>query len=136
MCPPFVKYRYAPHKLLTEHPRLFMSKCYKMTGYTYNSVLHCLDCYLKISNATEFTASWRHLLIDGPALRGTICGICGSRLFQSQSAVNCNECFNAYMYIAAKTRETGNDPRNIKGFLYDILREQLVRLFLIEDFDL
>jgi len=45
-------------------------------------------------------------------------------------------CFNAYMHIAAKARETGNDPRNLKGFLYDILREHLIRLFFAEDFDL
>jgi len=38
--------------------------------------------------------------------------------------------------IAAKAHETGNDPRNLKGFLYDILREQLIRLFFVEDFDL
>jgi len=40
------------------------------------------------------------------------------------------------MYIATKVRETGNDPRDLKGFLYDILREQLIRFFLVEDFDL
>jgi len=136
MCPPFSKYRYAPHKLLSEHPRLFISKCYKMTAYTHNSVLHCFDCYTRLTNVTEFNASLRHLLIDGPTLRGTICQICGTRLFQVQSAVSCNECFSAYMYIAAKARETGNDPRNLKGFLYDILREQLIRLFIAEDFDL
>jgi len=53
-----------------------------------------------------------------------------------RSAINCNECFSAYMYIATKARETGNDPRNIKGFLYDILKEHLIRLFFPEDFDL
>jgi len=31
---------------------------------------------------------------------------------------------------------TGNDPRNIKGFLYDILKEHSIRLFFAEDFDL
>jgi len=40
------------------------------------------------------------------------------------------------MYIATKARKTGNDPRNLKGFLYDIFKEQLIRLFFIEDFDL
>jgi len=40
------------------------------------------------------------------------------------------------MYIATKVREAGNDPRNLKGFLYDILREQLIKLFYVEDFDL
>jgi len=44
--------------------------------------------------------------------------------------------FDAYMYIAAKARETGNDPRTLKGFLYDILREHLIKLFFVEDFDL
>jgi len=136
MCPPFLKYRYAPHKLLTEHPRLFISKYYKMTSYRHDSVLQCLHCYLKITNATEFTATWRHLLIDGPTIRGEICQVCRKKLFQFQSAVNCDECFNAYMNIATGVREDGNDPRNLKGFLYDILREQIIRLFYVEDFDL
>jgi len=136
MCPNLVRYRYTPHKLLDEHPRLFVSKCYKMTSYTIDSVPHCLDCYDRITEAVEFTATIKHLLIDGPTLRGTICEVCRKRLFQVQSAISCNECFNAYMYIAMRTRETGNDPRDLKGFLYDVLREQLIRLFIAEDFDL
>jgi len=136
MCPPFLKYQYTPHKLLTEHPRLFIAKCYKMTSYRCDSVLYCIDCYLKLTNATELTATWRHLLIDGPNIRGEICHICKEKLFQVQSAVNCDECFSAYMNIATKVREAGNNPRNLKGFLYDILRDQLIRLFYVEDFDL
>jgi len=136
MCPHLVRYRYMPHKLLVEHPRLFVSKCYKVISYTIDSVQHCLNCYDKITRAVEFTASIQHWLIDGPTLRGTLCHICGVKLFQVRSAISCNECFNAYMYITTKARETGNDPRNLKGFLYDILREQLIRLFFVEDFDL
>jgi len=136
MCPNIVKYRYTPHKLLTEHPRLFFSKCYKLTTYTVDSVPHCLNCYELITENVEFTASLQHLLIDGPTLRGTLCHICGKSLFKIRSAISCDECFNAYMYIATRTRETGNDPRDLKGFLYDVLRKQLIRLFIAEDVDL
>jgi len=136
MCPNIVNYRYVPHKLLAEHPRLFYSKCYKMIKYTVNSMPLCLNCYENITGNTEFTSSFQHLLIDGPTLRGTLCYVCHKSLFTTRSAINCDDCFNAYMYIAIRTRETGNNPRDLKGFLYDILTQQLIRLFIAEDVDM
>jgi len=105
MCPHIVRYRYTPHKLLAEHPRLFVSKCYRVMTYTIDSVPHCLNCYETLTESAELTASLQHLLIDGPTLRGTLCHICGKNLYEIRSAINCNECFSAYMYIATKARE-------------------------------
>jgi len=136
MCPNSVKYRYTPHKLLTEHPRLFFAKCYKSITYTINSVPYCLDCYELITGNAEFTSSFQHLLLDGPTLRGMPCHACRKSLFSTRSAISCDECSNAYMCIATRTRETGNNPRDLKGFLYDILREQLIRLFIAENVDM
>jgi len=99
-------------------------------------LLGCLDCYEAITEAVEFTASLQHLLIDGPTLRDALCHVYRASLFKIRSAVSYEECFNAYMYIATRACETGNDLRDLKGFLYDILREQLIRLFIVEDVDL
>jgi len=136
MCPNNVTYRYAPHKLLAEHPRLFHAKCYKMIKFTVNSMPLCLNCYESITRNTEYASSFQHILLDGPKLTGTLCFICNKSLFTVRSAVNCNDCFGAYMYIATKTRETGHNPHDIRGFLYDIPRQQLIRLFLVEDVDM
>jgi len=135
MCPSNTRYNYTPHVLLTEHPRLFIAKCYKMVKYTLHSLTLCSKCYEDRTTDTEYTATFQHIMLDGPNLVGPICHICNKRLFTIQAAVSCDECSNAYMYIATRTRESGNDPRNIRGFLFDILYQQLIRLFVAEDVD-
>jgi len=105
-------------------------------SYTLNYEPYCLDCYETFDETENFTVTMQHLLLDGPTIRGQPCNKCRKTIFKTRSAINCDDCFRSYMYIATRTRETGHHPYNIKGFLYDIFKEQLIRLFVAEDDDL
>jgi len=104
--------------------------------YTIDGTPYCLDCYESFNEAVTFTVTMQHILLDGPTLRGQPCHQCRRSIFKVRSAISCDECSRSYMYIAAKTRETGNHPQNITGFLYDVFKAQLLRLFVAEDSEL
>jgi len=102
-------------------------------SYTIDHEPYCFDCYQVIKENAETTPSLQHLLLDGPTIRGQPCNRCRQTIFRTRSAVNCDRCFQSYMYIATKVRETGNHPHDIKGFLYDNFKELLIRLFVARD---
>jgi len=136
MCPNTTQYRYTPHKLLTDHPRLFFAKCYRLMSYIVDHTPYCFDCYQSFNETAEFTMTLQHLLLDGPTLRGQPCHKCRQSIFKTRNAISCDDCFQSYMYIADKTPETGNHPRNITGFLYNVFKAQLLRLFVVENSEL
>jgi len=135
MCPR-QQFRYKPHTMLTNYPRLFESKCIRVLIYQHipDEQLYCLFCYEITNQPDNFEITLFHGLLDG-CVKPLNCSICKQDLIQSRKAMDCSDCFSSYFELIGYFRFFDIDYKEIRILFYDIIEREVLTLVLYDDDD-
>jgi len=135
MCPR-QQFRYKPHIMLTDYPRLFESKCIRVLIYQHihDEQFYCLFCYEAINQPNDFEITLFHGLLD-EQVKPLNCSICEQDLIHSRKAMDCLDCFSSYFELIGYFRFFNIDYKEIRILFYDIIEREVLKLVLYDDDD-
>jgi len=135
MCPPNNNFRYQPHVILAEHPRLFEMKCLRVTSFNETIIKLCPACYETALGSSFLEPNTQHALIlsDPYIQRNYNCDQCNTSLYRIESALSCNDCFRSYFNLVYYVRCRGHNPQDIHHLYFDVLKEKVTRLTILSE---
>jgi len=135
MCP-HQHFRYKPHTLLADYPRLFVTKCIRVLAYkrTSDQQSYCLYCHDAANQPDDFKPALFHGLIDGP-IDPLICSICKKDIIRSRKALDCFDCFTSYFELIGRLRTLNIDYRDVRLLFFNIIKREILRISTYDDDD-
>lgn len=123
------------HPLLKDFPNITSTQCCILISYI-NPVTHtfyctkCHDLHELWHQPDRYKFKVNHAFIDGD-LVDIKCELCKTKLYKTQSVMNCTECFINYLDVVGKLRRRGYPMEDIGFLAYDNIKAQIIHLSIM-----